>query len=182
MYVKFTPLQVGKRWFNWLNYTRETFLVFSSEHKEVIFIESIGWSCSFSNNSNAYGPRVVSNGILHSYGEEHVTEPVGMPRTIDKATCFVLLTKFAGRKYSYEEKFARLLEISSYKEELEGLYRKNSIRRRDQATLNVLFQILQVQEVGSIEQYHLNGLVFKVHVLEDTQLWHPKRQGIQLPT
>ena len=93
-----------------------------------------------------------------------------MPRTIDKATCFVLLTKFAGRKYSYEEKFARLLEISSYKEELEGLYRKNSIRRRDQATLNVLFQILQVQEVGSIEQYHLNGLVFKVHVLEDTQL------------
>jgi len=94
-----------------------------------------------------------------------------MPRTIDKATCFVLLTKFAGRlKYSDEETFARLLEISSYKEELEGLYRKNSIRHRNQATLNVLFQILQVQEVGSIEQYHLNGLVFKVHVVEDTEL------------
>lgn len=93
-----------------------------------------------------------------------------MPRTIDKATCFVLLTKFAGRKLSDEEKFARLLEISSYKQELEGLYRKNSTRHRDEATLNVLFQILQVQEVGSIEQYNLNGLVFKVHVLEDTEL------------
>ena len=99
------------------------------------------------------------------------TRKTSMPRTIDKATCFVLLTKFAGRpKYSDEEKFARLLKISSYKQELEELYRKNSIRHRDQATLNVLFEILQVQEVGSIEQYHLNGLVLKVHVLEDTEL------------
>ncbi len=86
----------------------------------------------------------------------------------DKARCFVLLSKFAGRKYSDEEKFARLLESVSYRQELEGLYRKHSIRHRNQATLNVLFQILQVQEVGSIEHYHLNGSVFKVHVLEDT--------------
>lgn len=88
----------------------------------------------------------------------------------DKARCFVLLTRFAGRKYSDEEKFARLLESSSYRQELEGLYRKHSIRHRNQATLNVLFQILQVQEVGSIEFYHLNKSVIKVHVLEDTDL------------
>lgn len=88
----------------------------------------------------------------------------------DKTTCFVLLTKFAGRKYNDEEKFARLLECSSYRQELEALYQKHSIRHRNQATLNILFQILQIQEVGTVEHYHLDGLVFKVHVIEDTDL------------
>lgn len=93
-------------------------------------------------------------------------------KTIDKARCFILLTKFTAvsRKYSNEEKFVKLMQISSYRQELEGLYRKHSIRHNNQATMNVLFQILQVQEVGSIEEYHLNGSVFKVHVLEDTDL------------
>ena len=31
-----------------------------------------------------------------------------------------------------------------------------------------LFHILEVQEVGSTEEYHLNGFLVKVHVLEDT--------------
>lgn len=82
----------------------------------------------------------------------------------------MLLTKFTGRKYSDEEKFARLLQIASYRQELEELFRKHSLRHKNQAALNVLFQILQVQEVGSIEHYNINGSVLKVHVLEDTEL------------
>lgn len=88
----------------------------------------------------------------------------------DKARCFVLLAKFTGRTYSDEEKFAKLLQISSYRQELEGLYRNHSIRHTNQVTMNVLFQILQVQEVGSTEEYHLNGFLAKIHVLEDTDL------------
>ena len=88
----------------------------------------------------------------------------------DKTKRFILLAKFTGRKYSDEEKFAKLLRNSSYRQELEGLHRKDSLRHKNQAISNVLFQILQVQEVGSTEEYYLNGGVFKVHVLEDTEL------------
>ena len=86
----------------------------------------------------------------------------------DKARCFVLLAKLSGHKLSDEEKFARLVQISSYRQKLEGLYRKLPIQHKNQATLNVLFKILQVQEVGKTEEYSVHGFVFKVHVLEDT--------------
>lgn len=75
----------------------------------------------------------------------------------EKARCFVLLAKFTGRKYSDEE-------------ELKRLHRTNSIRHKNQVTMNVLLQILQVQEVGSTKEYHLNGCLVKAHVLEDTNL------------
>lgn len=91
-------------------------------------------------------------------------------RNNDKTRRFVLLAKFTGRKYSDEEKFAKLLQNSSYRQELEGLHRKNSLRHKQQEISNMLFQILQVQEVGSTEKYHVNGRVFMVHVLEDTDL------------
>jgi len=88
----------------------------------------------------------------------------------DKGRCFVLLGKFTGRKLSDEEKFAILLQMSSNKQKLEELYQNHSTPIKNQCTLNVLFRILQVQEVGSTEEYNVNGLVFKVHVLEDTDL------------
>ena len=88
----------------------------------------------------------------------------------EKSRRFVLLAKFTGRKFSDEEKFAKLMQNSSYRQELEGLHRKDSLRHKSHAILNVLFQILQVQEVGTTEKYSVNGGVFKVHVLEDTDL------------
>lgn len=89
----------------------------------------------------------------------------------DKARRFILLAKFTGRKASNEEKLAKLLQNSSYRKELEGLHRKDSLRHKNQAISNVLFQILQVQEVGSTKEYDLSGSIFKVHVVEDTELW-----------
>lgn len=90
----------------------------------------------------------------------------------DKSRRFILLARFTGRKFSDEEKFARLLQNSSYRQELEGLHRKDSLRHKNQDIFHVLFQILQVQEVGTTKEYHLHGDVFKVHVLEDTDLWY----------
>lgn len=92
-----------------------------------------------------------------------------MVKNSDKAKCFVLLTKFTPRKCSNEETFAKLVQIASYRKQLEGLYRTQSTRHKNQAAWNVLFQILQVQEVGSTEEYSIDGSVFKVHVLEDTE-------------
>ena len=89
----------------------------------------------------------------------------------DKLRPFVLLAKFKRRNNSDEEKFAKLLQNSSYKQELEGLHRRNSLRHKQREILNVLFQILQIQEVGSTEEYSVNGEAFQVHVLEDTELW-----------
>lgn len=88
----------------------------------------------------------------------------------DKLRPFVLLAKFKRRSHSDEEKFAKLLQNSSYKQELEGLHRRNSLRHKQREILNVLFQILQIQEVGSTEEYSVNGEAFQVHVLEDTEL------------
>lgn len=88
----------------------------------------------------------------------------------DKLRPFVLLAKFKRRNNSDEEKFAKLLQNSSYKQELEGLHRRNSLRHKQREMLNVLFQILQIQEVGSTEEYSVNGEAFQVHVLEDTEL------------
>lgn len=88
----------------------------------------------------------------------------------DKARRFILLAKFTGRKASNEEKLAKLLQNSSYRKELEGLHRKDSLRHKNQAISNVLFQILQVQEVGRTKEYDLSGSIFKVHVVEDTEL------------
>ena len=88
----------------------------------------------------------------------------------DKTRRFVLLAKFTGRSHRYEEKFARLLKDSSYRQELMGLYRTNSLRHKQREISNVLFQVLQIQEVGSIEDYTVDGETFQVHVLEDTDL------------
>lgn len=88
----------------------------------------------------------------------------------EKARCFVLLAKFTGRKYGDEEKFAKLLQISSYRQELERLHWNNLIRYKNQVAMDVLFQILQVQEVGSTKEYLLNGYLVEAHVLEDTDL------------
>ena len=86
----------------------------------------------------------------------------------EKARCFVLLAKFPGRKSKQEETFAKQLQISSFKQELEGLDRKHSIRHSNYVHVMTLFHILEVREVGSTEEYQLNGLLVKVHVLEDT--------------
>lgn len=87
----------------------------------------------------------------------------------EKARCFVLLAQFTGRNNTEEETFAKRLQISSFKQELEGLDRKHSIRHSNQVVMK-LFHILEVQEVGSTEEYHLNGFLVKVHVVEDTDL------------
>ena len=85
----------------------------------------------------------------------------------EKARCFVLLAEFAGRKSTQEETFIKRLQISSFKQELEG--RKHSTRHSNHVVMK-LFHILEVQEVGSTEEYRVNGFLVKVHVLEDTEL------------
>lgn len=58
-----------------------------------------------------------------------------------------------------------------YKKKLEGLYQNNSIAKKNQIIIeDVLFRILQIQEVGSVEHYQLNGSLIKIHVLEDTDI------------
>ena len=84
----------------------------------------------------------------------------------EKARCFVLLAKFTGSKGTQEETFAKRSQISSFKQELEGLSTGHSNH-----VVMKLFHILEVQEVGSTEEYHVNGFLVKVHVLEDTDLW-----------
>lgn len=86
----------------------------------------------------------------------------------EKARCFVLLARFTSRKYDQQEKCAKLL---LYKKKLEGLYQNHSIEKKNQiATEDVLFRILQIQEIGSLEHYYLNGSLVKIHVLEDTDI------------
>ena len=66
------------------------------------------------------------------------------------------------------------LQIFSYKEKLEGLYRKVPIQRKSQGPLKVpvkmLIQILREQEVGQTREYKVNGLIFRVYVFEKTDL------------
>ena len=66
------------------------------------------------------------------------------------------------------------LQIFSYKEKLEGPYRKVPIQRKSQGPLKVpvkmLIQILREQEVGQTREYKVNGLIFRVHVFEKTDL------------
>lgn len=76
----------------------------------------------------------------------------------EKARCFVLLAKFTGRKSTLEETFAERFQVSSCKQELEGLGREHSIHRSYVHVMK-LFHILEVQEVGSTEEYHLNGFL-----------------------
>lgn len=92
-----------------------------------------------------------------------------MKRTMhEKARCFVLLAKFTSSQYDEQEKCSKLL---LYKKKLEGLYQRNSIAKKNQIiTEDVLFRILQIQEVGSVEHYQLNGSLIKIHVLEDTDI------------
>lgn len=86
----------------------------------------------------------------------------------EKERCFVLLAKFTGGKHDEQEKFAKIM---LYKKKLERLYQNHPIRHKNHvATENVLFRILQVQEIGSIQHYHLNGFLVKVHVVEDTNI------------
>lgn len=89
----------------------------------------------------------------------------------EKARCFVLLAKFTGSNYNGEETSARCLQISSYRQELvDKLHRTNSVQNKNQATLNMLFHILQIQEAGRTEEYYVNGFRVRVQVLEDKDL------------
>lgn len=87
----------------------------------------------------------------------------------EKARCFVLLAEFTGGKSAQEKTLANRLQIYSFKQELEGLGRKHSIGHSNHV-VRKLFHILEVQEVGSTEEYQLNGFLVKIHVLEDTDL------------
>ena len=93
----------------------------------------------------------------------------------DKDRCFALLGKLTSCSLSKEERLIRLLQISSYKQKLEGLYRKVPIQTKSQGPLKMpvkmLIRILREQEVGQTREYNVNGLIFKVHVFEDTDLW-----------
>ena len=92
----------------------------------------------------------------------------------DKERCFALLGKLTSCSLSEEERLIRLLQISSYKQKLEGLYRKVPIQGKSQGPLKMpvkmLIRILREQEVGQTGKYNVNGLIFKVHVFEDTDL------------
>ena len=94
--------------------------------------------------------------------------------TTDKERCFALLGKLTSCSLSEEERLARLLQISSYKQKLEGLYQKVPIQKKSQGPLKMpvkmLIRILREQEVGQTREYNVNGLIFKVHVFEDTDL------------
>ena len=94
--------------------------------------------------------------------------------TTDKERCFALLGKLTSCSLSEEERLARLLQISSYKQKLEGLYQIVPIQRKSQGPLKMpvkmLIRILREQEVGQTREYNVNGLIFKVHVFEDTDL------------
>ena len=95
----------------------------------------------------------------------------------DKERCFALLGKLTSCSLSEEERLIRLLQISSYKQKLEGLYRKVPIQRKSQGPLKMPVKMLiriririREQEVGQTREYNVNGLIFKVHVFEDTDL------------
>lgn len=94
--------------------------------------------------------------------------------TTDKERCFALLGKLTSCSLSEEERLVHLLQISSYKQKLEELYRKVPIQRKSQGPLEMLvkmlIRILREQEVGQTREYNVNGLIFKVHVFEDTDL------------
>ena len=100
---------------------------------------------------------------------------VKLMTSTDKERCFALLGKLKSCSLSEEETFVRLLQISSYKQKLEGLYRKVPIQRKSPGPLKMpvkmLIRILREQEVGQTREYNVNGLIFKVHVYEDTDLW-----------
>ena len=86
----------------------------------------------------------------------------------EKARCFVLLAKFTGGKYNGEETSAKCLQISSYRQEqVDKTHRTNSVQHKDQVTSNMLFRILQIQEAGRTEEYHVNGFRVRVQVSED---------------
>lgn len=78
-------------------------------------------------------------------------------------------TRFVGTKPNRQEEFDKLLQSTRYNQ-LEELYYDHAQRSNKPKLSNVLLQILQIQEVESIQEYTVNGSTFKVHVIEDTEL------------
>lgn len=87
----------------------------------------------------------------------------------EKSGCFGFSKLVGARGLSRQEEFDRLLESSRYSQ-LEELYYEHVQRSNKPKLTNVLVQILQIQEVESVQEYTVNGNTFKVHVIEDTEL------------
>ncbi|KAJ7371687.1 hypothetical protein OS493_023718 [Desmophyllum pertusum] len=96
------------------------------------------------------------------------------PRTLkiksyqEKSGCFGF-SRLVGTRPNRQEEFDKLLQSSRYSQ-LEELYYEHVQRSNKPKLTNVLVQILQIQEVESVQEYTVNGNTFKVHVIEDTEL------------
>ena len=97
-----------------------------------------------------------------------LTKQSKMKESPEKLGCFGLSRLVASRQNRQDE-FEELLNSSRY-QQLEQLYYSQVQRHNQPKFTNVLVQILQIQEVQSIQEYTVNGSTFKVHVIEDTEL------------
>lgn len=87
----------------------------------------------------------------------------------EKSGCFGFSRLVGARPLNRQEEFDNLVESSRYTQ-LEELYYEHVQRSNKPKLTNVLVQILQIQEVESVQEYTVNGNTFKVHVIEDTEL------------
>ena len=89
-----------------------------------------------------------------------------------KERSFRLVKFFTGSRLGRgEAEFAKLLRAQpEHLRELEDLYYEHSESQTRVSSRDVLQQILQVQEVGTTQEYNISGSTFIVHVLEDTEL------------
>lgn len=101
--------------------------------------------------------------------------------SLENAAFFLRLSKIGSSRQSREQQFAKL--SSSRFNELTELYNEHAPRHNKakiDKVAHLLVQILQVQEVQTVKEYTMNGYTFKVHVLEDTELWHVENWDIIL--
>lgn len=95
--------------------------------------------------------------------------------TEEQASCFNGLTKLVAHHKDHKsgseamEEFAKLIRTEKY-HQLENLYYENVQHRHKTAFTDILQRILFIQEVQTIQEYHIDGKVIKVHVIEDTEL------------
>lgn len=87
----------------------------------------------------------------------------------EKLGCFGLSRLVGAKPLNRQEEFDNLVESSRYTQ-LEELYYEHGQRCNKPKLTNVLVQILQIQEVETVQEYTVNGNTFKVHVIEDTEL------------
>jgi len=98
-------------------------------------------------------------------------QPTKLKTYSENSGCFGFskLMTIACKPLAKQDQLQKLLHSSRYSQ-LEKLFYEHEQRSNKRQMANVLVQILQIQEVKSIQEYTINGITFKVHVVEDTEL------------